>query len=104
MKPYYGSSESEGDWEKLPEIIALRAQRRPYRLLGNVSVASPYFEITLIVLVVGVIVGTVSNPVDLLRYFAGVPVSRPTLIVSPLAPVGSPDWGRPRSPPPKAPQ
>ena len=102
MKPYYGSSESEGDWEKLPEIIALRAQRYPYRLLGNVSVASPYFEITLIVLVVGVIVGTVSNPVDLLRYFAGVPVSRPTQ-VSPLAP-GIPGLGPAQVSPSKAPQ
>jgi hypothetical protein len=77
-----------GDWEKLPEIISLRAKRRPYQLLGDVSVASPFFEISLIVLIVGVIAGTVSYPVDLSQYFARVPatapVSGPALMETPM--------------------
>ena len=57
------------DWERLPEIVALRSQRTPYRLLGDLAMASPYFEITLAVLFIGVVVGTVSAPVGLLQLF-----------------------------------
>ena len=58
------------DWERLPEILALRSQRPPYRLLGDLAMASPYFEITLAILLIGGVVGTVSAPVELWRLVA----------------------------------
>jgi len=66
------------DWERLPEIVALRAQRPPHRILGGLSMASPYFEAALVVLIAGAIVGTVSAPVELLRGLEPARISEPS--------------------------
>ena len=66
--PPASSDESPADWEALPEIIELRAQRAPYPLLGGVSAASPYFEIALVVFLIGAVVGAVSYPLHLIRF------------------------------------
>lgn len=56
-------------WESLPQIVSLRAGKR-FRLMGNVYVASPSFEIATLVYGLTAIVLSLSpntNPIVLYR-------------------------------------
>jgi cellulose biosynthesis protein BcsQ len=70
---WYADSHPSQQWETLPEILELRAGGKRYNLVGDVSVASPYFEIVVILFLVTLVVATISRnttPVfDILDFF-----------------------------------
>jgi hypothetical protein len=56
-------------WEILPEVIALRARRAPYHLFGGIAVASPYFEVTLVIFTAAAVMASVSPLTTPIRPF-----------------------------------
>jgi hypothetical protein len=68
-------------WETLPEILELRGGGKRYRLLGDIAVASPYFEIVLILFVFTLVVATFSRNtspwMDLFSFRLFFPISKP---------------------------
>jgi hypothetical protein len=48
-------------WETLPEIVSLRAGGKRYRLLGEVLIASPFFEIVVVLFVITLVVASFSR-------------------------------------------
>jgi hypothetical protein len=79
-------SDSSEQWETLPEILELRAGGKRYNLVGDVSVASPYFEIVVILFLVTLVVATISRhttPIfDILDFFRSLVTSSPRLTPS----------------------
>jgi hypothetical protein len=57
-------SPSHEPWQTLPEIISLRAGGKRYPLIGDLSAASPFLEITTIVLLVTAAIAAVSSYVS----------------------------------------
>lgn len=70
-------SDTSQEWETLPEILELRAGGKRYNLIGDVSVASPYFEIVVVLFSVTLMVATISRyttPVlEILDFFRTLP-------------------------------
>ncbi len=60
-------------WETLPEILELRGGGKRYRLLGDIAVASPYFELVLVLFLFTFVAATMSKStspwMDLYSFF-----------------------------------
>jgi len=55
------SASAYQEWETLQEIVDLRAGGKRFRLLGDILIASPYFELVVIVFLVTLVVTTFSR-------------------------------------------